>query len=64
MTDRKWIITPAWDADTERHAIEVWTPKYQDFTPKQARQFAAALVEMAEIVDGIAGGTGGSSTDG
>lgn len=49
IVNRRWIITPTWDAATDSHAIEVWmadhkAPSYAELSPADAVQFAADLL--------------------
>jgi hypothetical protein len=50
--NRGWIITPAWNATTDTHSIEVWMadhtpPQYANLSPADALQLAADLTAAA-----------------
>ncbi|WP_422757260.1 hypothetical protein [Paenarthrobacter sp. C1] len=52
---RGWIITPAWNATTNRHSIELWLadheePRYADLAPEDAYDLAADLIIAARAV--------------
>lgn len=53
--DRGWIVTPAWNSTTDRHTLEVWTPKYCHLTPAETRQLAQVLLAAADAVEAAAG---------
>lgn len=50
-TDRGWIVTPVWDSSKDKHAIEVWTPKYNLLTPSEVRRLAQVLLAAADAVE-------------
>lgn len=56
VVSRRWIITPAWDATTDTHSLEVWMadhtpPTYGNLTPEEARELGAALIQAAQAAD-------------
>ncbi|POH58290.1 hypothetical protein [Arthrobacter glacialis] len=67
--DRGWIVTPAWNSATDKHSLEVWTPKYNLLTPAEARRLAQVLLASADAVEAAIASTeartnGGSQTNG
>ncbi len=48
---REWMLTPTWNAQTNEHAIELWSAVDAKLTPAKARKFAVALLELAESVE-------------
>jgi hypothetical protein len=53
IIDRGWIITPAWDAATNRHTVELWTanhkpPKYANLSPADALRLASDLTAATQ----------------
>lgn len=48
---RGWIITPTWNAESNQHAIELWSPQDAKLTPAEARKFAVTLLETADAVE-------------
>jgi len=55
ITRRGWIITPAWNATTNTHSIELWTanhepPRYADLSTADALQLAADLTAVAQSI--------------
>lgn len=48
-----WTVTPAWNATTHRHSVEVWTEEGHTLTSAESLEFAAALLEAAR--NGLAG---------
>ncbi|WP_104175521.1 hypothetical protein [Arthrobacter sp. Y81] len=57
--NRGWIITPAWNASTNTHSIELWAashepPSYANLTPDEALQLAADLTAVAKTVQALA----------
>jgi hypothetical protein len=57
IVQRGWIITPSWNATTDRHSIELWTAKgspdevLSHLTPAEAIQLAADLTTAARAID-------------
>lgn len=50
--NRDWIITPAWNATTGAHSLELWAanheaPNYATLAPAKALQLAADLIAVA-----------------
>jgi len=56
--DRGWIVTPAWSSATNKHGLEVWTPKYNLLTPSEARRLAQVLLATADAVEATASAQG------
>ncbi|MDQ0679064.1 hypothetical protein QFZ30_002446 [Arthrobacter pascens] len=55
--NRGWIITPAWNATSNTHSIELWAadhepPDYTVLTPPEALQLAADLITAAQALPG------------
>lgn len=50
----QYMITPAWNAATDRRTVELWTAKgtkdevYTSLTPLEAIQLAADLIKLAQ----------------
>lgn len=52
IVNRRWIITPTWDAANDR-SLEVWmadheSPSYAHLSPEDALQFAADLTTASQ----------------
>lgn len=55
VMNRGWIITPAWNATTDTHSVELWAanhepPNYANLSPADALQLAADLAATAAAV--------------
>jgi hypothetical protein len=53
--NRRWIITPVWNATTNTHSLELWMadhqpPTYAALSPADALQLAADLTAASESI--------------
>jgi len=49
----RWILTPAWDATTASHSVDVWMadhepPNYANLTAAEATDLATALLQATQ----------------